>query len=181
MFVACHARAGLLHSPGSFRSARYRWFIPPNLSCTVAGGCLPSTQREWGAISLHDHIDNQLRSLSAHISLKRQLPVQQHLDSCWGLTSWHPGGVVFVTPGAKSRALTIPTDAIASISYSFSIHHPTSPVMYAVVIWLEMLELNARCCFYWAFMKSCLTRLSDVIHLHAGNEENIICHCYIYL
>lgn len=69
MFVACHAWAGLLHSPGSLSGARYRWFIPPNLSCTRAGGRLPSTQHEWGAISMHDHINNHLCSLSApHIS-----------------------------------------------------------------------------------------------------------------
>lgn len=98
MFVACHAWAELLHSPGSFRRARYRWFIHPNLSRTVAGRCLLSTQHEWVAISLHDRFNNHLWLLSARISLRWQLPVRQHLDSCWGLTSWHPGGDMFVTP-----------------------------------------------------------------------------------
>lgn len=73
-------------------------------------------------------------------------------------------------------------DAIASISYSIQfIHHP---VMYAVVIWLETLEMNARCCFYWAFMKSCLTcvrNLTAVLHLHAGNEENMLYAIVIYI
>lgn len=63
----------------------------------------------------------------------------------------------------------------------FSIHRT---VMYAVVIWLETLEMNARCCFYWAFMKSCLTCLSNltaVLHLHAGNEENLLYALVIYI
>lgn len=93
----CGMSAGLLHSPGSFRRAQNRWFIPPNLSCTVAGGRLPSTQHEWGPISFHDHINDHLRSLSTHISLRWQLPLQQHLDLCYVQASWHPGGVIFVT------------------------------------------------------------------------------------
>lgn len=61
VFVARHAWAGLFHSPGSFRRAQYRWFIPPNLSCTVAGCCLPSSQRQGGSISLRHCIDYHRR------------------------------------------------------------------------------------------------------------------------
>lgn len=158
MFVACHAWAELLHSPGSFRRARYRWFIHPNLSRTVAGRCLLSTQHEWVAISLHDRFNNHLWLLSARISLRWQLPVRQHLDSCWGLTSWHPGGDMFVTPRPSQGHWCSPPMSSSWLviqSPTPPPHPPTHcPVMYTVVIWLETLELNARCCLYWAFMKA---------------------------
>lgn len=141
--------------PGASGGARYRWFIHPNLSRTVAGVCLPSTQHEWGAISSHDRINNHLWLLSARISLRWQLPVQQHLGSCWGLTCWHPGGDMCVTLRPRQGHLMILFDAIVLISYSVSSPTPTRcPVMYAVVILLETLELNARCCLYRAFMKA---------------------------
>lgn len=126
MFVGCHASAGLLHSPGSFRRAQYRWFIPPNLSCTAAGARLPSSPHEWGAISLHDHINNHLWLLSAHISLRWQLPLQRHLELvlCARILtsrSSHVGD-----PEAKSRTLMVPA-ATALISYSI-LHPPPSNV-----------------------------------------------------
>lgn len=119
MFVACHAWAGLLHSPGSYGRARHRWFIPPNLSCTVAGGRLPSAQRERGSISQRDHIISPhiievaaSRSAAPGLVLGADVPTSRRSHVC--------------DPEATSRALTIPTDAIALISYSFSNPPPTS-------------------------------------------------------
>lgn len=154
MFVACHAWAGLLHSPGSYRRARYRWFIPPNLSCTVAGGRLPFTQHEWAAISLHDHINSHLRSLSAHISSEVAASCSAAPGLVLGadvLTSRRshvcdPQGQV---KGTNNPQL-MPPPWLVIHSPAPTHHH----VMYAVVIWLETLELNARCCFYWAFMEA---------------------------
>lgn len=54
--------------------------------------------------------------------------------------------------------------------------------MDAGVIGLETLELNARCCFYWAFMEAvCLASAMSYAYMQGGNEENVSFAIVVYI
>ena len=114
--------------PGALGGLGTGDLFPPNLSCTVAGGCLPFTQHERGAITVTIVLIITRGRYRPSYRRGGSFPVLQDLDSCWGPmfgTSRKSRACVWPPRPSQGHG-QIPTDAIASTSYSFSIP-PTHP------------------------------------------------------
>lgn len=117
-----------------------------------------------------------LIKLSAHISLRWQLPFQQHLDLCWGLTFRKES---CLWPSCQIKDSNNPTNA----SPWLDIHCRPSVGVCSNLAWNAWVE--SQMLFLLGIYLSCLIHHNDVLWLTSlqrrvpENEKKNICHCYI--